>query len=69
MTEPTPPLPPSFFDAYTPDQIARFSDLIAAARAAGEVFDIGLRLNPEHSEAEVAKYDPCQTGSRLGFPV
>jgi len=53
----------------TPDQIARFADLIAAARAAGEVFDIGLRLNPEHSEAEVAKYDPCQRGSRLGFPV
>ncbi|WP_425994665.1 carboxynorspermidine decarboxylase [Caulobacter sp. DWR1-3-2b1] len=53
----------------TPDQIARFPDLIAAARAAGDVFDIGLRLNPEHSEAEVAKYDPCQRGSRLGFPV
>jgi carboxynorspermidine decarboxylase len=53
----------------TPAQVARFADLIAAARAAGEVFDIGLRLNPEHSEAEVAKYDPCQFGSRLGFPV
>ena len=53
----------------SPDQMARFADLIAAARAAGEVFDIGLRLNPEHSEAEVAKYDPCQAGSRLGFPV
>jgi carboxynorspermidine decarboxylase len=52
-----------------PAQIARFADLIAAARADGEVFDIGLRLNPEHSEAEVAKYDPCQRGSRLGFPV
>jgi carboxynorspermidine decarboxylase len=52
-----------------PDQIARFADLIATARAQGEVFDIGLRLNPEHSEAEVAKYDPCQRGSRLGFPV
>jgi carboxynorspermidine decarboxylase len=53
----------------TPDQIARFGDLIAEARAKGETFDIGLRLNPEHSEAEVAKYDPCQFGSRLGFPV
>jgi len=52
-----------------PDQVARFADLIAAARAQGQVFDIGLRLNPEHSEAEVAKYDPCQLGSRLGFPV
>ena len=53
----------------TPDQIARFADVIAEARASGETFDIGLRLNPEHSEAEVAKYDPCQFGSRLGFPV
>ncbi len=53
----------------SPDQIARFSDLIEKARAEGEVFEIGLRLNPEHSEAEVAKYDPCQIGSRLGFPV
>ncbi|HQT52843.1 MAG TPA: carboxynorspermidine decarboxylase [Phenylobacterium sp.] len=53
----------------SPDQIARFAAQIAEARAQGEVFEIGLRLNPEHSEAEVAKYDPCQTGSRLGFPV
>ncbi|WP_426043919.1 carboxynorspermidine decarboxylase [Caulobacter sp. DWR3-1-2] len=53
----------------SPDQIVRFADLIAAAREQGQVFDIGLRLNPEHSEAEVAKYDPCQRGSRLGFPV
>lgn len=53
----------------SPDQIARFADLIEKARAEGQVFEIGLRLNPEHSEAEVAKYDPCQIGSRLGFPV
>jgi carboxynorspermidine decarboxylase len=53
----------------SPDQIARFADLIAAARAQGQVFDIGLRLNPECSQGEVAKYDPCQLGSRLGFPV
>jgi carboxynorspermidine decarboxylase len=53
----------------SPAQIARFSGEIAAARDAGEAFEIGLRLNPEHSEAEVARYDPCQAGSRLGFPV
>ena len=53
----------------SPAQTKRFSGLIAQARAAGETFDIGLRLNPEHSEAEVDKYDPCQAGSRLGFPV
>jgi carboxynorspermidine decarboxylase len=53
----------------SPDQVARFSDLIAEARAAGETFEIGLRLNPEHSEGEVAKYDPAQPCSRLGFPL
>ncbi len=53
----------------SPAQLARFAGAIAQARAEGAVFDIGLRLNPEHSEAEVAKYDPCQNGSRLGFPV
>jgi carboxynorspermidine decarboxylase len=31
--------------------------------------DVGLRINPEHAEGEVAKYDPCSAGSRLGFPV
>ena len=53
----------------SPDQIARHADLIAQGREQGEIFDIGLRLNPECSQAEVAKYDPCQLGSRLGFPV
>jgi carboxynorspermidine decarboxylase len=53
----------------SPDQIARHADLIAQGREQGETFDIGLRLNPECSQAEVAKYDPCQLGSRLGFPV
>jgi carboxynorspermidine decarboxylase len=53
----------------SPDQLARFAEVIAAARDQGERFDVGLRLNPQHSEAEVAKYDPCQLGSRLGFPV
>ncbi len=53
----------------SPAQLARFKDEIAAARAQGQVFEIGLRLNPEQSESEVEKYDPCQVGSRLGFPV
>lgn len=53
----------------SPAQIARFADIIAAARDEGQVFDIGLRLNPENSQGEVAKYDPCQPRSRLGFPV
>lgn len=53
----------------SPGQIARLRPQIDAARAAGHVFDIGLRLNPLHAEGEVAKYDPCQPHSRLGFPI
>ncbi|EQB10131.1 carboxynorspermidine decarboxylase [Sphingobium quisquiliarum P25] len=53
----------------SPGQIARMSDVIEAARAAGHDFDIGLRINPLHAEGEVAKYDPCQPHSRLGFPI
>ena len=53
----------------SPDQVTRFADLIAAARAGGDVFEVGLRINPEHSEGEVAKYDPAQPCSRLGYPV
>lgn len=53
----------------SPGQIARMKPVIDAARAAGRVFDIGLRINPLHAEGEVAKYDPCQPHSRLGFPI
>ena len=53
----------------SPGQHARFAEQIAAARAAGEPFDIGLRINPLHAEGEVPRYDPCAPHSRLGFPV
>lgn len=53
----------------SPCQIARFKPQIDAARAAGHDFDIGLRINPQNPEGEVAKYDPSQPHSRLGFPV
>ena len=38
-------------------------------RAAKAGVSVGLRLNPQHSEGEMPKYDPCQPGSRLGVPV
>ncbi|MES0868329.1 carboxynorspermidine decarboxylase [Pseudovibrio sp. SCP19] len=38
-------------------------------RAAKHNVDVGLRINPEHSEGELEKYDPCAPCSRLGFPV
>ncbi|GGH37386.1 carboxynorspermidine decarboxylase [Cribrihabitans marinus] len=48
----------------SPAQLARFGP---RARAAGK--QVGLRINPEHSEGEVPKYDPCAPCSRLGTPV
>lgn len=53
----------------SPGQHARFRPLLEEARAAGARFDVGLRINPLHAEGEVAKYDPCQPHSRLGFPI
>lgn len=53
----------------SPGQHHRFAPLLEAARAAGETFDVGLRINPLHSEGEVAKYDPAAPCSRLGYPV
>lgn len=53
----------------SPGQIARFRPILDAARSDGVNFDIGLRINPLHAEGEVAKYDPSQPHSRLGFPI
>ena len=48
----------------SPSQKDRF---LAKAQAAG--VQVGLRINPEHSEGEIPKYDPCAPCSRLGTPV
>jgi len=53
----------------SPFQHERFRPILDRARADGHRFDVGLRINPLHAEGEVAKYDPCQPHSRLGFPV
>ncbi len=53
----------------TPGQHKRFKGEITAAQSRGDVFDIGLRVNPLHAEGEVPRYDPCAPHSRLGFPV
>jgi carboxynorspermidine decarboxylase len=47
----------------SPMQHVRFAEYLDATT------DVGLRINPEHAEGEVAKYDPCSPHSRLGFPV
>ncbi|GAA6163286.1 carboxynorspermidine decarboxylase [Pelagimonas sp. KU-00592-HH] len=48
----------------SPTQKDRFLD---KAQAAG--VQVGLRINPEHSEGEFPKYDPCAPCSRLGTPI
>lgn len=53
----------------SPYQIKHFREKLEEARRADVAFDLGLRINPLHAEGEVAKYDPCQPHSRLGFPV
>ena len=47
----------------TPGQHSRFRGFLT------DSVDVGLRINPEHAEGEVPKYDPCSPGSRLGFPI
>src|SRR5512137_595777 len=46
-------------------QLERFRPLWE--KESGRV-SIGLRVNPEHSEGQVAMYDPCAPKSRLGIP-
>ncbi|MBO9401483.1 carboxynorspermidine decarboxylase [Shimia sp. R9_3] len=48
----------------SPAQKNRFLNKALAAKV-----QIGLRINPEHSEGEIPKYDPCAPCSRLGTPV
>lgn len=50
----------------SPAQKIRFEGQI---RTSGKPIQIGLRINPEHSEGEIPKYDPCAPCSRLGTPV
>ena len=69
-----PAFKPSEFDeiAALSDHIVfnstvQFERYAAQAKAAGA--NLALRINPEHSEAEIELYDPCAVGSRLGHPI
>ena len=66
------------YKAEDMDEIVRLSDHVIFnspnqhalfAVHLNDSVDVGLRLNPEHPEGEVAKYDPSSPHSRLGFPV
>ncbi len=55
------------FNSFT--QWQRFQPLIQRALVTRPQLRFGLRINPQHSEAEVDMYDPCGAGSRLGIPL
>lgn len=48
-------------------QLERFAPLVRElAAASGKKIELGVRINPEHSEGAVPIYDPCAPESRLG---
>jgi carboxynorspermidine decarboxylase len=50
-------------------QLRRFRPLLDEARLKRPELQIGIRVNPEHSEGAVPLYDPCAPCSRLGVPL
>ncbi len=50
-------------------QWSRFKSLALKAQQERPELQFGLRINPEHSEGEVALYDPCAPCSRMGVPI
>jgi carboxynorspermidine decarboxylase len=49
-------------------QLERFKPVIMEHIArTGKAIELGIRINPEHSEGAVPMYDPCAPGSRLGI--
>lgn len=51
-------------------QLKRFSHIVKQRAAeSGRKIDLGIRINPDHSEGAVPIYDPCAPGSRLGVKI
>ena len=48
------------------NSIAQYKRYAAAVESYPEKISPGIRVNPEYSEVEVALYNPCAPGSRLG---
>jgi len=49
-------------------QLRRFRPLVRELAAGlGREIELGVRVNPEHSEGATPIYDPCSPGSRLGI--
>lgn len=50
-------------------QWSRFKSMALEAQRNRPELHFGIRINPEHSEGEVALYDPCSPCSRMGVPI
>lgn len=50
-------------------QWARFKALALSAQRDRPELHFGIRINPEHSEGDVALYDPCAPCSRMGVTI
>ncbi len=50
------------------NSVAQLRRFHATVKNQKSTIQVGLRVNPEHRETEVALYDPCAPGSRLGVP-
>jgi len=48
------------------NQLKKFLPVI---KKSNKDISVGIRVNPQHSETEVAIYDPCRQGSRLGVTI
>jgi carboxynorspermidine decarboxylase len=50
------------------NSVSQLERYLPTVKRADRNIDVGLRINPEHRETQVAMYDPCAPGSRLGVP-
>ncbi len=49
-------------------QLERFKPIVREyVIRSGKDIELGIRINPEHSEGAIEMYDPCAPGSRLGI--
>ena len=58
-----------FCDHIVFNSFTQWKRLGTFVQNAGIPVESGLRINPEHSEGDVALYDPCAPCSRLGIPA
>ena len=50
------------------NSVSQLERYLPTVKRADRHIEVGLRINPEHRETQVAMYDPCAPGSRLGVP-